>query len=157
MYRAPYRSMDDLVTIHRPPTLVFAFVSDHTHDRLWKPTVVASYKLTAGPIRVGTRFRVVTAVWRFRVSGLVEVVEYDPPRWYTYRIHAPLFPVLAHLAFEPVAGGTRLWGQVALAPGPLLHGLSAILVRVLRQQSRPTFARLKHVMESLPAEGAEGP
>src|SRR5688572_20139888 len=101
-----------LVTLHHPIDEVFAYISDHTHDPAWKPTVVEARKVSEGPIGLGTLFEVTSATGGRRFTTLIEVIEYDPPCLYAYRSHAQPFPFEARLEFAPTSTGTAISGSV---------------------------------------------
>jgi len=139
--------MDELIIINRPIDEVFAFVTDHSNDKLWKPFVTESWQISAGPINVGTRFEIVTVAWGYRRAGEVEVLGYEPHRLYVYRANDKLLPFVARLNFEPLPSGTGIRGHVEFQAHGLWKWLTPILLRILRSQSKHIFARLKQVIE----------
>jgi Polyketide cyclase / dehydrase and lipid transport len=141
--------MDDLVVINRSIKEVFAFVSDHSNDNLWKPFVTESRQISAGPIGVGTRFEIVTVAWGYRRSGEVEVLEYEPQSLYVYRANDKLLPFIAQLTFAPVPSGTAICGQVKFQAHGMWKLLSPLPLMFFRSQTKRTFARLKQVLEGL--------
>ena len=138
---------DDLISINRPIQEVFAFVTDHSNDKLWKPFVTESRQISAGPINVGTRFEIVTVAWGYRRAGEVEVLKHEPHSLYVYRANDKLLPFVAHLNFESLPSGTGIRGQVEFPVQGLWKWLTPILLKILRSQSKHTFARLKQIME----------
>ena len=120
--------MDDLIIINRPIREVFAFVT--------------------GPIGVGTLFEVVTVSWNYRRAGEVEVLEYEPYRWYVYRSNAEILPFVAQLSFAPITSGTAIRGHVEFHSQGLWKLLAPLLLMFFRGQSKQTFAHLKQVMEN---------
>lgn len=139
--------MDDLITIHRPVPEVFAFVSDHSNDRLWKPFVTESRQISDGPIVVGTRFELVTATWGYRRVGEVEIIEYEPDHMFAYRAHDKYFPFVSQLMFSTTPSGTRIHGHVEFQAQGIWKLLSFLLLLFFRSQTKHTFLRLKQVME----------
>ena len=139
--------MDDLVTINRPVQEVFAFVTDHANDKLWKPFVVESRQISTGPIGVGTLFEVAIVTWNRRIAGNVEVLEYEPYHWYVCRSNSQPLPFIACLSFAPIASGTAIWGNVEFQARGVWKWLTPLLLIILRSQSKHTFADLKKVME----------
>ena len=104
--------MDDLVTIRRPIQDVFNFVANHANDRLWKPFVTTSKQVSTGYIGVGTQFEVGMVIWNRYYASIVEIVEYEPNKWYVYKSGTQPFPFIAHLAFASVTSGTAIRGYV---------------------------------------------
>jgi len=139
--------MDDLVVINRPIQEVFAFVTDHANDKLWKPFVTESRKISTGSIGVGTRFEIVTVAWGYRRSGEVEILEYEPYSLFTYRGNDKVFPFIGQLWFSTAPSGTHIRGHVEFQAQGLWKLLSPLPLMFFRSQSRQTFARLKKVLE----------
>jgi len=141
--------MDDLVTINRPIQDVFNFVADHSNDRLWKPFVTTSKQISAGPVGVGAQFEIGMIVGsRYRAS-IVEIVEYEPYKWYVYKSGAqPLFTFIAHLAFASVASGTAVRGHVEFQARGLWRWVVPFIRVFFKSQEKRTFYQLKKVMEN---------
>jgi len=139
--------MDDLVVINRPVQDVFAFVTDHSNDKYWKPFVTESIRITPDPLAVGTRFKITTTAWRYRRSGEVEILDYKPYHSFTYRGNDRLFPFVGQLFFSETPEGTALHGQVEFQAQGIWKLFSLFLLLFFRSQSKRTFTHLKYVME----------
>jgi hypothetical protein len=144
--------MDDLVVINRPIQEVFAFVTDHSNDKYWKPFVTESRKVTIGPIGVGTRFEIVTTAWGYRRAGEVEVLEYEPSHRYVYKGHDEIFPFIAELSFSETSSGTHIHGNVEFQAQGAWKLLSPLPLMFFRSQTKSTFARLKQVIGNTPRQ-----
>ena len=140
--------MDDLVIINRPIEEVFAFVTDHTNDKYWKPFVTESRKISTDSIGVGTRFEIVTVVWGHRRAGEVEILEYEPYSSFVYKGHDQIFPFIGQLWFSTAPPGTHLRGQVEFPAHGLWKLLAPLPLMFFRSQTKSTFARLKQVLEN---------
>ena len=139
--------MDDLIVINRPIQEVFAYITDHSNDKYWKPFVTESRKISEGLIGVGTRFEIVTVAWGYRRSGEVEILEYEPYHSFAYRGNDKLFPFVGQLSFSEVTTGTYIQGRVEFQAQGLWKILSPLPLIFFRSQTKRTFARLKQVME----------
>ncbi len=139
--------MDDLVIFNRPIQEVFAFVADHANDKLWKPFVTESRKISAGEIGVGTQFEIVTVAWGYRRAGVVEILEYEPYRSYAYKANDPIYPFIARLAFSEIPSGTQIHGQVEFQAKGVWKLFTPLFLTFIRSQSKQTFNRLKQIME----------
>src|SRR4030095_13176109 len=140
--------MNDLIIINRPIQEVFAFVTDHANDKLWKPFVTESRQISTGAIGVGKRFEIVTVAWNYRRAGEVEVLEYEPYHLYIYRGNDKLFPFVAKLSFSSVASGTLIHdGNVRFHAKGFWKVFEPLILVFFRSQSKSTFNRLKEVME----------
>lgn len=140
--------MDDLTTINRPIEEVFAFITDHSNDRLWKPFVTESRKISTGPIGVGARFEIVTVAWGYRHSGEVEILEYEPCCSFVYKGHDKIFPFVGQLWFSTIPAGTHLQGHVQFQAQGLWKLLAPLPLLFFRSQTKHTFARLKQILEN---------
>jgi Polyketide cyclase / dehydrase and lipid transport. len=146
--------MDNIVIINRPIQEVFAFVTDHANDKQWKPFVVESRQVSAGPINVGTMFEVTVVSWNRHIPGHVEVLEYEPYRWYAYKSHSQPLPFIASLSFTPTPSGTAIRGDVKFQARGAWRWLTPLLLIIIRSQSKQTFARLKKVMDGADSQRA---
>jgi len=140
--------MNDLVTINRPPQDVFDFVANHANDKLWKPFVTVSKQISAGAIGVGTRFEVGTLISNRYFASNVEIVEYEPHRWYVYKSNAQPFPFIAQLSFESITSGTAIRGQVEFQAHGLWKVFAPIIQAFFKSQEKHTFSQLKKVLEN---------
>lgn len=139
--------MDDLGVINRPIQKVFAFVSDHSNDKLWKPFVTESRQISAGPIGVGTCFEIVIDAWGYRRAGEVEIVEYQPYHSFAYRANDQIYPFIARSTFSETPSGTQILGQVEFQTKGLWKLFTPLFLLFIRSQSRKTFNRLKQILE----------
>jgi hypothetical protein len=140
--------MDDLTIINLPIQEIFAFVTDHANDKYWKPFVTESRQISAGAIGVGTRFEIVTVTWGYQRTGEVEVLAYEPYNSYVYRSNDKLLPFVAQLSFSSTSSGTHIQGHVEFHAQGLWKLFTSLLLIFFRGQSKQTFARLKHIMET---------
>ena len=139
--------MTDIIVIDRPIQEVFAFVADHSNDKLWKPFVTESRQISSGPIGVGTRFEIVTVTWGYRRAGEVEIVEYKPDQSFAYRVHDPIYPLVARSTFSETPSGTQIHGQVEFQAKGLWKLFTPLFLIFICSQSKQTFNRLKQIIE----------
>lgn len=66
--------------IRLPREAVFNYVADTKNSTSWLPGVVATEMLTAGPMRVGARYRETRQAAELTGDTEIEVKEFDPPR-----------------------------------------------------------------------------
>ena len=139
--------MDDLVVINLPIQEVFAYITDHANDKLWKPFVTESRQISPGSIGVGTRFEIVTVAWGYRRSGEVEILEYEPYHSFAYRGNDKLFPFVGRLFFSEIPSGTGIRGHVEFQAQGIWKLFALLPLLFFRGQSKRTFAHLKQVLE----------
>ncbi|WP_236674918.1 SRPBCC family protein [Piscinibacter sp. HJYY11] len=112
---APVRSYVNVqasIVIHRPPSEVFAFVSDAENDVHWRSEVVSMKNLTAPPHRVGTRTLEVAKVLGKQLETTTEITEFVPGERMARHTVTGLTPVVTARAVEPVADGARFTYQL---------------------------------------------
>src|SRR3954468_7754614 len=104
--------MANLFIVHHPVETVFDFIANHENDVYWKPFVIESRKITDGKIGKGTRFEVIAETRGKRVCSIIEVLNYEPHRFYAYKSYAQPLPFVATLTFSAVSNHTRIDGKV---------------------------------------------
>ena len=67
-------------TIAAPPERVFAGITDLDRMGEWMPGFVRIERLTEGPLRKGSQFRMTRRMFGREATEQFEVADYDPPR-----------------------------------------------------------------------------
>lgn len=129
------------VTIRRPVSEVFDFVATNylrNHPR-WEPEVLEVRPLTAGPIQVGSRIRMIRKDFGKVSETTNEVTELVPNRRIAFRhLDGPMDFEIA-FSMEPVAAGTRFRADVAAQPRGAMRLLTPMFaVRMPRIGARIT-------------------
>ncbi|MET0765925.1 MAG: SRPBCC family protein [Blastococcus sp.] len=138
------------ITIARPIDVVFDFVTDERNEPTYNPDLLSSEKVTAGPIRLGTKFTAVHKARRRPIDMVIEVTEYDRPRRMGSTTATPAGEVRGGLTFEEVEGGTRLRWLWEMRPRGVARFLGPLVRLVGNRQERACWAGLKRYMESVP-------
>jgi len=136
--------------IARPPSEVFAYVTDPTKLPAWQRNTVSVTQEGDGPVGVGTRLHEVHKAGGRELESVVEVSELEPDRVFALKLIEGPLPLDARLTFAPAATGTlltftgsgRAVGAMRLA-GPLL-------THTLKRQFARHCEHLKEVLESQP-------
>ena len=134
------------ITIDRPVSEVFAFVSDARNVLEWLPAAVERRKVTDGPLGIGTRFEATDRIGRRTVSHSQEIIDFEEDRHVTTKISAP-WNGTYDIWVEPAEGGTLLSVDLTGRPSGLLRLLSLVPASVMRQQFEQDYARLKDLLE----------
>jgi uncharacterized protein YndB with AHSA1/START domain len=96
-------------TVRRPPSEVFAFMTDPANLASWQPSKVAVEPLTDGAPRKGYRVKERTKVGLRQWDQIVEITEFEPGRALSTHIVEGSVPVDGRWTFErDDAGGTRV-------------------------------------------------
>jgi len=140
---------ENSITIDRPVSEVFAFVSDPTNDMTWRPGVREISKVSGDGVG---------AVYRQRVSGPggrviaadIEITELEPDRMVGFHtISGPARPRGGY-RLEAADGGTRLTFWLEAALGGLKNVLLGRMVAKTMDGEVENLANLKRVLEASP-------
>jgi uncharacterized membrane protein len=148
--------VEEQITINRPVSQVFSFVTDHTRIPLWKKGLVEVRRTTPGPVGVGTIDIHVSEFLGRRDEVAHELVAFDPPHRVAYRTVSGPFPGRGHFSFVSVPGGAAESGitQVTLhsegEPGGVYRLLGPLLAAISRSQLRRDLRNLKTILEEQP-------
>lgn len=122
----------DAIDLPVPVEEAFDYLADFATTAEWDPGIVEARRLSRGPIRLGSRFRVVASVWGVRVPLEYRITEYERP---TRLVLTGLGAVesVDEITFTPRRGGTRVTYEARLE----LRGLQKLadpLLDVLLQR-----------------------
>ena len=134
--------------VDRPVEQVFAFLGDLENNMKWRPGQIEATKLSAGPIGVGTTYRMVNSVLGRRLEGEAEVTEYEPNRKFTSIGKSGFMPITAQRIFEPVDGRTRVTFIAMAEPRGFLELAESLLARRARARLRADVASAKRLLEA---------
>jgi uncharacterized membrane protein len=136
------------IDIHRPPRDVFALVGDLENDPKWQAAVVSAVKLTAGPVREGTRFRHVVRLMGRPSNIDIEVVHHEPV--FGYALHCISGPLTfgTEVRFERIAQGTRLVTLIEGHAKGLLRLATVALSHHRQGEIEADLRNLKQLMEA---------
>jgi uncharacterized protein YndB with AHSA1/START domain len=110
------------VDIQAPPEKVWAVLLDVEHWHQWTPSITGIQRLDSGPLRVGSRARVVQP--KLRPAEWV-ITALEPNRNFTWVTRAPGAQIAGIHLLEPVGTGTRATLSIEISGflAPLLRRL----------------------------------
>jgi len=126
-------------------------MTNQSNAKLWKPFVTESRQITDGQIGVGTQFVEGFDVWDRHFSGIVEILEYQPPHRFVYKTREEPYPfsLVAQMSFEETPAGTLIRGHVDFQGHGWFWNQFTPLIRLFfKSQERKSFYRFKQVMEN---------
>lgn len=137
------------IEIDRPPREVFSFVTDFSRYSEWQSAIVSVRKDHDGPLRLGSRARVIRLVGPRKVGGIDEITEFDPPSSWTVRaVGGPLLAI-ARGTIRPVSNGERSLLTTTLDFRG--QGVGKLIAPLARRQARKqlpgNLRTLKHLIE----------
>lgn len=98
----------------------FGYMADFANAATWDPGVSSAAKLTEGPVRRGTVFRLVVPVAGRGVRFDYRVVHFDPPRSVTFVAETPLLRSNDSVVVTPEGAGSVVrYDAVLEGRGPL--------------------------------------
>jgi len=137
--------------IARPPTSVFAYVTDPAKLATWQTNTISAVPENDKPIGLGTRVREVhRAPGGKELTSLVEVSEYEPDQVFARQMLEGPLPIHARITFEPNEQGTRLEFTAQGQPSGAMRLAQPLLRLTLRRQFAGYCATLKEILESPP-------
>jgi uncharacterized protein YndB with AHSA1/START domain len=141
---------DLTLDVARPPSEVFAYVSDPRNLREWQGTARVE-QLTEGAVGVGTRFRETHERMGRRLESVTEVTAYEPDSRFAIRVVEGPLPIDGDWRFAPADGGTRVRFAARGGVPARMRLLAPLIARAVRRQMRRDHERLKQALESRPS------
>ena len=141
------------VLIRRPVEEVFDFVADERTEPTYNRNMIASEKLTEGPIGVGTRFRATVRAGRRPLPMDVEYTGFTRPHLIASTTRTAAADFRGTLSFTPTSSGTRLHWSWQSRPKGAVRLVSPLLTRIGARQEWAMWTRLRDHLEA----GGDGP
>jgi NAD(P)-dependent dehydrogenase (short-subunit alcohol dehydrogenase family) len=121
--------LQEVIEVPRPISEVFDYASNFRNSAEWDPGVVASRKISPGPVGVGTEFALRVRFGPRSIPMTYVIREYAPPKRVVLEGRGDSIHALDAIDFASVTGGTRITytaeismlGALRVA-APLLHG-----------------------------------
>ncbi|MFO1323530.1 MAG: SDR family NAD(P)-dependent oxidoreductase [Burkholderiales bacterium] len=100
--------LQETIEVPRPIDEVFAYASNFSNAAQWDPGVVASRKISPGPVGVGTEFALRVRFGPRSIPMTYVVREYGPPERVVLEGKGDSIHALDDIRFASTAGGTRI-------------------------------------------------
>lgn len=136
------------VTIQRPIEDVFAVLTNVELTGRWYPAQVEEWWTSSPPHGVGSTRRARVRVLGRPVENDAVVTAYDPPSLAAMKGTSRSAPFDVRLAFEPVAGGTRVDVDSTFDLRGVMRFIGPLFVRNYDRGWQRGLANLKRLMES---------
>jgi uncharacterized protein YndB with AHSA1/START domain len=140
------------LTIARPPSEVFAYLTDPAVLPEWQATAEEA-RLESETMGKGARLVEVRKFLGRRMESQMEVVDYEPDRRFALKVDSGPIPFVASHVLEPTNGGTRLRFVLEGEPGGFLRLADPLAERQARRQVESDFAALKDIVEARAVPG----
>ena len=136
--------VENVIEIEARPEAVFDYCTDVLREPEWNPKLLEVEKLTAGPIGLGTRFRI-------RLDGVgwstTENIVFQRPSFWAATSASRLLDVRFEGEVTPAGRGARLAVRTLLLPHGVLRLAQPILRRIMRQQWEHHLRAIKARLE----------
>jgi uncharacterized protein YndB with AHSA1/START domain len=138
--------MEHSVVIQRPPSEVFAYLTDVERLPEWQAS--ANEVRPEGELGLGTRIHEVRTFLGRRAESTLEVIEFEPDRKFSLRVVSGPLPFEVRHTLTPENAGTRLdW--VGEADTSRFPGIAVRMVAgAVEGQFKADFERLKRLLEA---------
>lgn len=133
------------VDVNRPPSEVFAYITDADRLPEWQSGAVEAQ--WQGEKARGARIREVRKFLGRRMETELEVTEYEPDRRFGLRVVSGPVPFSVTQVLEPRDGGTRLSFIGEGEPGGFFKLAEPIVARVAERQFKNDFETMKDILE----------
>jgi hypothetical protein len=122
------------ITSPHPPADTFGYLATFSNAAEWDPGVISAEQLDSGPVRPGTRFRLIVPFLRRRLALTYEVVTLVPGREVVLATTSPLLRATDRITVAADGDGAtvsyeatvRLRGPLGLLDGLLRPGFRAV-------------------------------
>ncbi len=129
------------------PQTAFAYLAAFDSIQAWDPTVLSARRLTAGPIRVGTRFALVMQFGARPIKMVYTLAEMKPPSRLVFHGRGAAFRAIDTLAIEPAGQGFRLHYAVRIDfDRPAGRHFGRLAAPLIRWNGRRAVKRLQTIL-----------
>lgn len=135
------------IVINRPLEEVFGFLSNLENNLKWRSGMIKADKISAGPIGVGTTYRMINNFFGRQVEGEAVVTEYELNRKYATMNKSGL-PIKTQRMFEPVERGTRVTFSVETEVGGFFKLVEPLIARIGKRRLEADAILVKELIES---------
>jgi uncharacterized protein YndB with AHSA1/START domain len=136
------------IVIERPPSDVFAYLSDPSKLPEWQASAMEARQETPEPMAAGTRVREVRKFLGKRMESVIEVTAHEPGRELSLKVVSGPLPFHVRQLLEPVEGGTRIDVVIEGEPGGFFKLAEPLVVRAVERELANNLATLKDVLEA---------
>ncbi len=146
------RYLEDSVHVDAPPLEVWGWIANLTdHYCEWHPDHVSAEWITGSPNQIGSVMRAVERLGSHREELLFELIEFEPPHRFVYRIGRSIGLILPRGAFEiepDDEGGCWFTARLGYRFGLLTERLFRRRIAEIRTHIAEEGSNLKRLVEA---------
>lgn len=136
------------IDIARSPGSVFELASDVDKVSLWLNGVVATKKVTDGPLQKGSQIEHVHHFLGKGFTSRYETTEYEANERLAFRTVSGPVHLTSTTTYDAIEGGTRVHQVVEGDPRGFFKVAEPILLKFVRRQLDSSLANLKDLLEA---------
>ena len=136
------------VLINRPPALVFEFHSNLINHADWHDHILQVEPLTGITQGIGAKFRVVNRVGFMNNTDYREIISYDPPYSYTYKLTTGGVEGTSQQILSEIEGGTQFTVIAEMHPKGIVRLFEPMISKRLDAHIGEAVLELKHYIEA---------
>jgi hypothetical protein len=141
-------TVEQVVVIKRPPADVFAFLTDHTNDPLWRSDLIATRRTSSGVLGVGESFQA-TVKFLGRQTSDYRVTVYEQDRREEFEaISGPLRSTRFSSDLSATDEGTAVRYRLKVQLNGLFRLAGPVMPRLFQKQLGDFLTSLKRVLET---------
>jgi uncharacterized membrane protein len=145
------------ILIERPIDEVAAYAADPDHAPTWYVNIESVEWRTEPPLRVGSRVAFVAQFLGRKLAYTYEIVELVPGRRLVMRTSEGPFPMETSYVWDPAGErSTRMMLRNRGEPTGFGKLMAPFMSRAMRRANEKDLARLKTILELVPAGGNAG-
>ncbi|WP_425494266.1 SRPBCC family protein [Natronoglomus mannanivorans] len=139
------------IVIERPVETVYTFVSDVSNAPRWMPwadetSVISGSKPSS--VAEGQRRRIKQTDFGVQSETIIEAIEVEPGRHYTFESVEGPGTFRGTYRFEPTRNGTRLTRSYRVVLPGLARVMEPIMARRMKRRWRTDLKRIKKTLEN---------
>ena len=135
------------LSVHSSAERAFEFVADLRHEAEWNPNTHAVEPRPAGPIGVGTVFRVQGRVMGRESCFDVRIVRYQPPHLVSAVVESLPLQITYTYTVEPSEDGVKILHSAEIEPRGMMKLMAPFVGQIFRNQFDLVFPKLKEALE----------
>jgi len=137
-------TLDETIEVSRPPSEVFAYVSEFSRIAEWDPAVASAARLTEGAPGLGSEYRI---DMKAGFALHYRVVEWEPGRRMRMDVDSRFFTAREEITVSPCDAGARLRYVATFTFPALLAALSRAFPSVMDRVGKDTMSGLKRALD----------
>jgi len=147
--------LHEIITVPRPIDEVFRYTSNFANIEQWDPGVSASEKITAGPVREGSEFRVVVKSGPSSTPMNYRVQTFDPPNLVVLEGQGGSVHAIDEIRFTATSGGTQIEYTADITLSGLAGVFQPLMGGILETVGKKALAGLEKALSAEPPVPAE--